>query len=119
MWSIFAPEGIYYVYLHLIEESKLLLLFFFFQHPKFFSGGLISNESPNEEAIKKLHFSLTIVAKGWTEKLNDPTEQHKEPPNKEMITRVSGVNPGYGTTCVTLLMSALMIVKESYRMPGR
>ncbi|XP_058793881.1 saccharopine dehydrogenase-like oxidoreductase isoform X2 [Phymastichus coffea] len=88
------------------------------KHPKFFSWGLASHEGPKEEIMDNTHFSITFLAKGWTEKLTDPTDQYKEPPNKELVTKVTGVNPAYGLTNTTLLISALMIVKESYRMPG-
>ena len=69
--------------------------------------------------MENTHFSITLFAKGWTEKLAEPTDEHKESPNKEMITKVTGVNPGYGATCTTLLMSALMVLKESDKMPDK
>ncbi|XP_014231061.1 saccharopine dehydrogenase-like oxidoreductase isoform X3 [Trichogramma pretiosum] len=87
------------------------------KHPKLFSLGLISHENPRQETIENTWFSVTLVAKGWSEKLADPLDQHKEPPNKEMITKVSGRNPGYGATCTALVLSAVTILKESDKMP--
>lgn len=69
--------------------------------------------------MKNTHFSLTFKASGWTEKLAEPTDEHTEPPNKEMITKVTGVNPGYGATCITLLLAALTILRESDKMPEK
>ncbi|XP_014219458.1 saccharopine dehydrogenase-like oxidoreductase isoform X2 [Copidosoma floridanum] len=87
------------------------------KYPKLFSGGLVSKENPKPEQIENTHFSITFIGKGWMDKLAEPTDQHKEEPNKEVITKVSGVNPGYGATCTTLLMSAIIILKESNKMP--
>jgi hypothetical protein len=67
--------------------------------------------------MENTHFSITFIAKGWTEKLAEPTDQHKNSVNKEMITKVSGVNPGYGATCTLLLIAAITILKESDKMP--
>ncbi|XP_058793856.1 saccharopine dehydrogenase-like oxidoreductase [Phymastichus coffea] len=96
------------------ECGRSLLL----KYPKFFSLGLISREGPKPEIMENAHFSITFIAKGWTEKLTEPTDQYEDPPNKEMITKVSGTNPGYGVTNTTLLMSAITILKESDKIPG-
>lgn len=80
---------------------------------------MISHEGPKKEAMENSHFSITFIAKGWSEKLTEPTDQHKDAPNKEMITKVSGANPGYGTTNTTLLMSAITILNESDKMPDK
>lgn len=80
---------------------------------------MASHEGPKPELMDNTHFSITFIAKGWTEKLSEPTDQHKDPPNKELITKVTGTNPGYGATCTTLLMSAIMILKESDKMPDK
>ena len=80
---------------------------------------MVSRENPSLEVCENARFSITFVAKGWSEKLAEPTDQHKNEPNKEMITKVSGANPGYGATCTMLLMSAIMILKESDKMPDK
>ncbi|XP_016839585.1 saccharopine dehydrogenase-like oxidoreductase isoform X1 [Nasonia vitripennis] len=87
------------------------------KYPKFFSGGMASHEGPKPELMENSHFSVTLFAKGWTDKLSEPTDQHKDAPNKEMITKVTGTNPGYGATCTSVLLSALTILKESDKMP--
>lgn len=88
-------------------------------YPKLFSFGAASHEGPSEETMKHSNFATTFKAVGWTEKAAEPDENHLEPPNKEMITRVSGVNPGYGFTCTALLMAAHTILREANKMPDK
>ncbi|KAG8040653.1 hypothetical protein G9C98_002649 [Cotesia typhae] len=86
-------------------------------YPKFFSGGLASHEGPSPEAMEKTYFSITLKAKGWKDKLTEPTDKHTEPPNKEVIAKVSGTNPGYGATCTMLMISALTVLREADKLP--
>lgn len=37
--------------------------------------------------------------------------------NKKIITKVTGKNPGYGATCVALLLAATTILNEKTKMP--
>lgn len=90
-----------------------------FQYPKFFSAGMASHEGPKLEAMENLHFSITFKASGWKEKLAEPSDEHVDPPNKEIVTKVQGINPGYGATCTTLLLSALTILREADKMPDQ
>lgn len=94
---------------------KLLL-----KYPKVFSLGFISHEGPSEEAMERTYFSMTMKALGWpqSERLAEPTDQYTNPPTKSLMVKVSGPNPGYGSTCVALLCSALTVLKESDKMPG-
>lgn len=69
--------------------------------------------------MENTHFSITFKANGWTEKLGEPGDNHTDPPNKEMITKVTGANPGYGATCTTLLFSAITILNEADKMPDQ
>ncbi|XP_074094878.1 saccharopine dehydrogenase-like oxidoreductase [Cotesia typhae] len=87
------------------------------KYPKFFSGGLASHEGPSPEAMEKTYFSITLKAKGWKDKLTEPTDKHTEPPNKEVIAKVSGTNPGYGATCTMLMISALTVLREADKLP--
>lgn len=60
---------------------------------------------------------MYFVGEGWKEKLSNSTDQFDIPMNKKVTTRVSSVNPGYGATCDTLILSAKMILEESNKMP--
>ncbi|CAG5101085.1 Similar to SCCPDH: Saccharopine dehydrogenase-like oxidoreductase (Homo sapiens) [Cotesia congregata] len=89
------------------------------KYPKFFSGGLASHEGPSPEAMEKTYFSITLKASGWKDKLAEPTDKHTEPPNKEVIAKVSGTNPGYGATCTMLMISALTVLREADKLPDK
>lgn len=94
---------------------KLLLA-----HPKIFSGGMLSHEGPSEEKMEKSRFSLTLVGKGWPgeEKLVEPTDTYTNPPSKTLTAKITGKNPGYGGTCIALLVSAVTVIRENDKMPG-
>jgi len=94
---------------------KLLL-----NYPGIFSCGFVSHEGPSEEIMENTHFSMTMKAEGWpnSERLAEGSDQFKSPPSKTLLVKVSGPNPGYGSTCVALLSTALTILKESDKMPG-
>jgi hypothetical protein len=88
-------------------------------HPKFFTAGFVSHEGPKEEQNENAMFEITFIGEGWKEKQSDPTAEFDMPYNKKMITRVTGPNPGYGSTCICLLVSAITILKESDKMPDQ
>ncbi|KAK6622743.1 hypothetical protein RUM43_008586 [Polyplax serrata] len=93
---------------------KLLLAY-----PDMLSFGFASREGPPENEADNTHFSFTFIAEGWKEKLSEATDCHVEAPNKKMVARVSGTNPGYGATCIFLIMSGLTILEESDKMPNK
>ncbi|KAG7198229.1 hypothetical protein KM043_005636 [Ampulex compressa] len=95
------------------ECGRKLLL----KYPAFFSAGFASHEGPLPDEMEHVHFKILVKAQGWTEQLAGPNEEHTSPPNKELIAKVSGVNPGYGFTCTAVLLSAITILKESDKMP--
>lgn len=69
--------------------------------------------------MEKTYFSITLKANGWKDKLAEPTDKHTEPPNKEVIAKVSGINPGYGATCTMLMISALTVLREADKLPDK
>lgn len=81
--------------------------------------GLASHEGPTEEQAEKTEFSYIIAAEGWKEKLTEPTDVHVEAPNKKLMGRVWGKNPGYGATCIFLIVSALVILEEIDNIPNK
>jgi short subunit dehydrogenase-like uncharacterized protein len=88
-------------------------------YPKFFSFGFVDHQGPSEENMENTKFELVFNGQGWKEKLAEGTDQYTEPMNKKMVVKVAGTNPGYGATCVALLLSATTILKESAKMPGK
>ncbi|KAF3428123.1 hypothetical protein E2986_06243 [Frieseomelitta varia] len=105
--------GLMFGILSKYEFGRNLLL----KYPTFFSGGYVSHEGPKPETLDNVHFSMTFKAEGWTEKLAEPTDKHKDLPNKVMITKVSGIDPAYKATCTMLLLSGVTILKESDKIP--
>ncbi|XP_076276701.1 saccharopine dehydrogenase-like oxidoreductase [Lasioglossum baleicum] len=106
--------GALFVVLAMFECGRNLLL----KYPGFFTAGYVSHEGPSKNVRENTHFNIKFYANGWTEKLIGPTDKHQEAPNKKMITEVAGVDPGYGATTIMLLLSAVMIIKESDKLPG-
>ncbi|XP_011194846.2 saccharopine dehydrogenase-like oxidoreductase [Zeugodacus cucurbitae] len=111
-----ALFGVSFGFLTKFSLGRHLLL----KYPKVFSFGFASHEGPSEEAMERVQFSFTMRAKGWanSERLTEPTDQYTDPPTKTLTVKVSGSNPGYGATCVALLSTAVIILKESDKMPG-
>ncbi|XP_011172090.2 saccharopine dehydrogenase-like oxidoreductase isoform X2 [Solenopsis invicta] len=108
-----AIFGMIFLIMSRISCGRKLLL----KHPALFSNGFITRENPNMENHKSMRFDMTIVAHGWTEKLVEPTDKHTDPPNKKVITKVSGESPGYELTSVVALLSAITILNEKDKIP--
>lgn len=89
---------------------KLLL-----NYPKLCTFGAVSHEGPEEKTNENAKFDMYFYGQGWKEKMSN--DEINTRMNKKMITRVSAVNPGYGATCIALLLSATTILKESNKMP--
>lgn len=94
---------------------QLLLKF-----PKIFSLGFCSHEGPSEKMMENTEFAIFFKGEGWDkdEKLLEANDQYKSPPTKKMVTKVTGINPGYGATCVSLILCATTILREGDKMPG-
>ncbi|KAG5331558.1 SCPDL oxidoreductase, partial [Acromyrmex charruanus] len=108
-----AIVGMLFLVLSRTACGRNLLL----KYPALFSYGLISHEKPNPEMHKSIHFSLTFEASGWIEKLSEPTDEHTDPPNKKVITRVSGDSPAYEMTSIIAILSATTILNETDKIP--
>ncbi|XP_071447287.1 saccharopine dehydrogenase-like oxidoreductase [Hetaerina americana] len=89
------------------------------KHPKIFSFGSISHEGPSEESMKSLKFKMTFDLEGWSETLAEPTDNHTNAPNRRLIGEVTGTNPGYGATCIAVLLAGLTILDEADKMPDK
>ncbi|XP_046401320.1 saccharopine dehydrogenase-like oxidoreductase [Ischnura elegans] len=106
--------GIFFVMTKFKLGRSLLL-----QHPKIFSFGFISHEGPSEEAMQSTKFKMTFDLLGWSEELSEPTDNHVSMPDRRIIGEVQGTNPGYGATCVALLLAGLTALDEADKMPER
>ncbi|XP_013164054.1 PREDICTED: saccharopine dehydrogenase-like oxidoreductase isoform X2 [Papilio xuthus] len=80
-------------------------------YPRLFSFGAVTDDV-KEEVMDNTYFQMLLYGEGW-EKGSDETK----PPNKKMVAKVSGRNPGYGATVVALLHSALTLLHHTDHMP--
>ncbi|CAO1407401.1 unnamed protein product [Diamesa tonsa] len=106
----------YLAYLLLISQFKFgrkLLL----DYPRFFTAGIVSHKGPTEESAENTHFQITLVGEGWKDNSSESTGNYTNPMNKKIITKVTGDNPGYGATCIALLLTATTILNENKKMP--
>lgn len=63
-------------------------------------------------------FSLTLAGCGWRDKLAEPTDHHSEVPNKRLVVRVSGPEPGYVATPIFMVQAGLVILRETEKLPA-
>ena len=85
------------------------------KYPGFFTAGGVSKKGPSKRMADNTNFKVTLVGKGWNDKVKDRTDK----PNKMVKVSVSGKNIGYGATCEMVVQSALSILLESDKIPGR
>lgn len=62
---------------------------------------------------------MTFKACGWTEKLAEPTDKHTNPPNKTVITKITGDSPGYQMTSILAILSAITVLNEIDKIPDK
>lgn len=80
--------------------------------PEFFSLGMVK-KNPPEESVSATKFTFELYGEGW----NKGADVHSCVPDKRVKVKVSGTNPGYGATVVSLLFSAITILKQADKMP--
>mmetsp|Transcript_9537 Transcript_9537/g.14978 ORF Transcript_9537/g.14978 Transcript_9537/m.14978 type:complete len:169 (-) Transcript_9537:42-548(-) len=86
------------------------------QNPEAFTAGVFSHQGPNEKQMAETSFEFTFFAKGWERKkpaTTDPTEV----PNYEVVTKVSGPEPGYIATPIFVVAAALTIILDKISLP--
>ncbi|KAK9700333.1 Saccharopine dehydrogenase NADP binding domain [Popillia japonica] len=96
------------------EWSRSLLL----KYPRLFSLGSFTLGGPSDEKQKASLYNIYLEGEGWSEKLAEPTDEFKSPPNKTISVKVSTRNAAYGATCTAAVLSAIMILTESDKMPN-
>ncbi|XP_074660524.1 saccharopine dehydrogenase-like oxidoreductase [Tubulanus polymorphus] len=86
------------------------------KYPRIFSLGMFSHEGPTREQVQGASFSMTFIGKGWDTKLPG-MEDHKEPPNKTMVLKITGPEPGYIATSTLMVQAAVVVLKETSKLP--
>ncbi|KAK5646161.1 hypothetical protein RI129_004625 [Pyrocoelia pectoralis] len=91
---------------------KLLLSF-----PSLFTAGMFGFENPSDEKNEKISYNIIFHGVGWDEEVPASDTSFRKPPNKSIIGHVSGMNPGYGLTCICVTLSAIVLLTEPENMP--
>nr|XP_018917009.1 PREDICTED: saccharopine dehydrogenase-like oxidoreductase [Bemisia tabaci]XP_018917010.1 PREDICTED: saccharopine dehydrogenase-like oxidoreductase [Bemisia tabaci]XP_018917011.1 PREDICTED: saccharopine dehydrogenase-like oxidoreductase [Bemisia tabaci] len=102
--------GAFFLLMSNFELGRKILL----QYPKLCSFGFVSHEGPPEEQEKHTVISFVFHGKGWSEK----EKADSLLPNKTVISKITLKSPGYGFTATAVILSAVMILKESKNMPS-
>ena len=84
------------------------------KYPKVCSLGIVTKEGPADNVMNNTQFTFELVGKGW----ETGADVENTKPNKTIVAKVSGTNPGYGATVVALLMAAHTILKERENLPS-
>ncbi|KAG8189959.1 hypothetical protein JTE90_009098 [Oedothorax gibbosus] len=85
--------------------------------PEVFSLGMFSRNPSSKEKPGEGSFKVIFNGKGWTEKLEDPTDRHQQPPNANIKAVLYGPDPGYISTAVCFVASAFIILNEEDKLP--
>nr|XP_022910544.1 saccharopine dehydrogenase-like oxidoreductase [Onthophagus taurus]XP_022910545.1 saccharopine dehydrogenase-like oxidoreductase [Onthophagus taurus] len=98
------------------EPTRKLLV----KYPGFFSGGAFTTGGPSEEKMENTLFYVKLDAEGWAEKPEkDVCKDFDKAPDKKMVVRVAGRNPGYGITSTTVSLAAITVLTEQDKMPNK
>lgn len=106
--------GILFYFMASFAFTRNVLL----RYPEIFTFGIFSRKGPKRSALKGLRFCITFTGKGWDTKLDDPSEQHKEPPNTTKTVKVVGPDPGYTACAIMVTQCALTVLQEKENLPG-
>jgi len=88
--------------------------------PYIFSLGNVTKAGPPKAVIEQSWFKMTLVGKGWDGQNSLTTKDVNiaEPINKEVKVVVKGKNVGYGATCECMVQSAVVMLKQTNRLPS-
>ncbi|CAG7723461.1 unnamed protein product, partial [Allacma fusca] len=82
-------------------------------------GHIDPNKRISGKYLNSVRFKFTIVGRGWDNRFMGTLNQHSEPPNFTRRIEVSGYNPFYAGSAIMLIQSALTVLNEKDKMPGR
>ncbi|CAG9787158.1 unnamed protein product [Diatraea saccharalis] len=100
---IIVPAMFLYFYLCYFKFFRNWLV----KYPRFFSLGYVSHKGPTEKIAKETKFKLSLLGKGVG---SDSKE-------KSLTVQVSGADPGYETTSIAVVVSALTILLQNDKIP--
>lgn len=83
------------------------------KYPSVFTAGSVSLNGPTRQQVSETKFEMTLVGHGWKDKLQSATEEPHSPPEKLIVGRWNGPEPGYAATSVILIQAGITILKET------
>ncbi|XP_054153469.1 saccharopine dehydrogenase-like oxidoreductase [Oppia nitens] len=86
-------------------------------YPEIFSFGTHTKTGPTRQQLKDITCKTTLVGKGWSEKLVDPSDEPSVPPNVTTVVVFEGKDPGYTVTSTCLVQSGITLIKEFDKLP--
>lgn len=105
--------GVLFYVMASISFTRSLLL----KYPEFFTFGLFSRKGPKREDLVNMKFCVTLTGKGWEKKIEDPEQQHTDPPTVSKTVTVVGPDPGYFGTATIVSQCALTVLQEKDKLP--
>lgn len=89
------------------------------KYPEVMTAGVFSRAGADEEELKKLRFTATLIGHGWSQPLASGSDQHSEAPDSSLAVEVSGPDPGYEATSLMLVATAMTILREKDLCTGK
>ncbi|KFM65940.1 Saccharopine dehydrogenase-like oxidoreductase, partial [Stegodyphus mimosarum] len=102
-----------FAFMSLFSFGRYLLA----KYPSFFTAGQFSTTGPTREQVEGSSTKLVFWAKGWDEKLAEPTDQHVSKPNKIVKLTMKGPEPAYALTSKCMVQAGLVILQEQDKLP--
>lgn len=84
------------------------------QFPEFFSFGLFSKTGPTRKQMDGTSFCLRFMGQGYTTG-QDPSQGK---PNATISTEITGPEPGYIATPITMVQAAVTLLNEPHCLPN-
>jgi len=105
---LFLFFGFFFVLLCQFKKGRDLLE----KYPKFFTFGFFSHEGPTREQMEESSFSFLFQGAGFSENAAQsgslPTK-----PDGQIVTKVTGPEPGYVATPICIVQAALVILEDT------
>ncbi len=92
----------FFLFLTIFSFGRKLLI----KYPKFFTWGAFSEKGPSENFLETTNFEMIFKGKGFV-----------EGKSKKIIAKLSGKNPAYKITSISVLSAAITILEDSKKMP--
>lgn len=87
------------------------------KYPRLFSLGAFSTTGPTRKQISESTFNMTLIGRGYLSRVEDVEKPHDDLPTQNVITRLTGPDPGYTTTSICMVQAAYVLMAERDKLP--